>query len=142
MPFLQLGILRYSLDTISNKTPERISEAICRQLTEFTGPVYLALYDESQRLNSNADLTRQLLNVSVTLNSTLEMARYLHVRKFPNAQQTQVVKSWSRSTMYANVKYYKDRARDPASINELRSWATFSEMIYLYNKLTTLYQHI
>ena len=60
-----------------NSQPENITEAICRQLTEFTRPVYLALFDESQRLNSDPDLTKLLLNVSVALNSTLEMARYL-----------------------------------------------------------------
>ena len=60
-----------------NSQPENITEAICRQLTEFTSPVYLALFDESQRLNSDPDLTKLLLNVSVALNSTLEMARYL-----------------------------------------------------------------
>jgi len=44
---------------------------------EFTNPAYLALFDESERLNSDPELTKLLLNVSVTLNSTLEMARYL-----------------------------------------------------------------
>ena len=60
-----------------NSQAENITEGICRQLTEFTSPVYLALFDESQRLNSDPDLTKLLLNVSVALNSTLEMARYL-----------------------------------------------------------------
>ena len=60
-----------------NSQAENITEGICRQLTEFTSPVYLALFDESQRLNSDPDLTNLLLNVSVALNSTLEMARYL-----------------------------------------------------------------
>ena len=60
-----------------NSQLENITEAICRQLTEFASPVYLALFDESERLNSDPDLTKLLLNVSVALNSTLEMARYL-----------------------------------------------------------------
>ena len=60
-----------------NSQAENITEGICRQLMEFTSPVYLALFDESQRLNSDPDLTKLLLNVSIALNSTLEMARYL-----------------------------------------------------------------
>lgn len=56
---------------------DKITEAICRQLMEFTTPVYLALFDESDRFNSDPELTKLLLNVSVALNSTLEMARYL-----------------------------------------------------------------
>ena len=62
---------------LSHSQAETITEAICRQLKEFTSPVYLALFDESVRVNSDPDLTRLLLNVSVSLNSTLEMARYL-----------------------------------------------------------------
>lgn len=63
--------------SVVNFQTQNITEGICHQLTEFTSPVYLALFDESERLNSDPDLTKLLLNVSVALNSTLEMARYL-----------------------------------------------------------------
>lgn len=59
-----------------NLQPKNVSNTICRQLLEFATPAYLAYYDESQRSDSNAELTRLLLNVSVILNSTTEMAQY------------------------------------------------------------------
>ena len=61
----------------SNSQSQNISDAICRQLMEFKTAVYLAYYDESQRISSDADLTKLLLNLSAVLNSTTEIARYL-----------------------------------------------------------------
>lgn len=60
-----------------NSQTQSALHAICRQLLEFVTPVYLAYYDESQRLNSDAELTKILLNASAILNSTTETAKYL-----------------------------------------------------------------
>ena len=49
---------------------------MCRQVFEFITPVYLVYHYEKKRLNSDVELTKLLLNVSVILNGTSEMAEY------------------------------------------------------------------
>ena len=49
---------------------------MCRQILEFITPVYLVYHYEKTRLDSDVELTKLLLNASVILNATSEMAGY------------------------------------------------------------------
>lgn len=49
---------------------------MCRQILEFITPVYLVYHYEKTRLDSDVELTKLLLNASVILNATSEMAEY------------------------------------------------------------------
>ncbi|KAK2572537.1 hypothetical protein P5673_002795 [Acropora cervicornis] len=118
----------------NNYTSKNATEAMCRQVLEFITPVYLVYHYEKKRLDSDVDLTKLLLNASVILNATSEMAEYFRARRFPNATQTQAVKMWSRDVLRKEVQSYKELIDgSPNSLEELQNWSILYELSILPN---------
>ncbi|XP_044173209.1 uncharacterized protein LOC114961096 [Acropora millepora] len=127
----------------NNYTSKNATEAMCRQVSEFITPVYLVYHYEKKRLDSDVELTKLLLNASVILNATSEMAEYFRVRRFPNATQTQAVKMWSRDVLRKEVQSFKELiGGSPNSLEELQNWSILYELSILPNVLFELLDNI